>query len=128
MWKLASFLFHQIGSLEYWGEGTSLKFFAARIMLPLGLGYRRSGELLYGLAEQGGQTESTIYIQQTNMECGAPKSRTIIGDVYQIKNADRNRKFGWQFNLTEISEYPAEIVRAMKTADDTIVRATITSS
>ncbi|KAI9784572.1 MAG: hypothetical protein M1839_001794 [Geoglossum umbratile] len=34
-------------------------------------------------------------------------------------------RFGCTFHLTEVLDYPIELVRAVKTPDDTIIRATV---
>jgi hypothetical protein len=136
--ETAGFVFHQIGCLEYWGDKDenfrSLEDADRGLWLSTGfyvvVRFGRNGAangiyIIYDFYHtdeygQGG-------LRMTGDHWGyLPKSRSNQQfSIAKLADTIMELRFGRTFTLTEVLDYPVELVVAMKTSEGAIVRATI---
>ncbi|KAI9776305.1 MAG: hypothetical protein M1839_000466 [Geoglossum umbratile] len=136
--EIAGFVFHHIGTLEYWGDKSeNLRSFedAARgPWLPTGftvvvrfgrIGAANGIYIIYDF-----YPEDELGDRDTKMtgdhwgRLPDDKSNQQFS-IARLADTIMELRFGRTFTLKEVLDYPVEIVRAMLTPEDTVIRATI---
>ena len=132
------FVFHQIGTLEVWGdERHNLQSFedAGRgPWLPTGfcvvMRFTKSGTanglyLIYDFYPQDDLDNREKRTEDNNWGCLPGDGTNEQFSLARFADQITELRFGRTFCLTEVLDYPIELVRAVKTPDDTIIRATV---
>ncbi|KAI9861222.1 MAG: hypothetical protein M1813_005395 [Trichoglossum hirsutum] len=136
--EIAGFVFHQIGTLEYWGDKDenfhSFEDAARGPWLPTGF------RVVVRFGRNGAANGIYIIYDFYPKDAWGERELKITGDYWGRLPQDRSNqqfsiakladtiielRFGRKFTLTEVLDYPVEIVRAMKTPEDAIIRVTI---
>jgi hypothetical protein len=137
--EIAGFVFHQIGTLQYRGDEVenfqSLEDAARGPWLATGFGvvvrFGRSGAangiyIIYDFYPEDEWGERNLKLDDDEYWGRLPKDRTHQQfSMAKIADTITELRFGRMFTLTEVLDYPVEIVRAVKTPEDAIIRVTI---
>lgn len=139
--ETGGFVFHQLGALEYWGDEpenlTSYEGAANGDWLPtlfrVVVRFGRNG------AANGIYIVYDFYPEDENGSSRYPKTDSEYwGQLPEDKSGQRvsiariadkitDLRFGRTFDMTEVFDYPVELVRAVSTREGTIIRATIST-
>ena len=134
----AGFVFHQIGNLEYWADDPgNLRSYEDAAKGPWRptqfyavMRFGRNGAanrvyFVYDFYPEDDYLEERRKIDDDDWGY-LPRGLTDQQIVFaKIANKITDLRFGRTFDLTEALDYPVELVRAMKTPENTIIRATV---
>ena len=136
---VGGFVFHQIGTLEYWGDEPenfqNMEDAARGPWLETGfcvaMRFTRSGGAnglyiiydFYPEAQDG--TSRRVDRRYEHIIWGYLPSGKRQFSIAKIADKITDLRFGRTFDLTEVVEHPVELVRCLKTQQQTVIRATI---
>ncbi|KAI9763444.1 MAG: hypothetical protein M1840_000527 [Geoglossum simile] len=134
----AGFVFHQIGNLEYWaGDPNNLRSYedaAKGTWLPTQfhavMRFGRNGAangvyVIYDFYPEDEYLEERQKIDDDDWGY-LPRDLTDQQIAFaKIAGKITDLRFGRTFDFTEALDYPVELVRAMKTPENTLIRATV---
>ena len=132
--EIGGFVFHQIGTLEDWGDEpenlTSYEDAANGVWLPTEF------HVVVRFGRNGAANGVYIIYDFYPTDDLGSRGRKINNDswgylsgkrfsIAKIANNITELRFGRTFDLTEALDYPVELVRAVKTPENAIIRATV---
>ncbi|KAI9776287.1 MAG: hypothetical protein M1839_000446 [Geoglossum umbratile] len=136
--EIAGFIFHQIGTLEYWGDKVenfrSFEDAARGPWLPTGF------RVVVRFGRNGAANGIYIIYDFYPKDEGGERGLKVTGDYWGRLPKDRSNqqfsiakiadtvmelRFGRTFTFMEVLDYPVELVRAVKTPEDAIIRVNI---
>ncbi|KAI9855158.1 MAG: hypothetical protein M1813_000517 [Trichoglossum hirsutum] len=134
--ETGGFVFHQIGNLEQWGDEpenlTSYDDAANGDWLPtdfyVAVRFGRNGAAngvyiihdFYPVDESGSRNRKIVTECWGILPGGGPRF-----SIAKIANEITDLRFGRTFDLTEALDYPVELVRAVVTPEDAVIRVTV---
>ncbi|KAH0562428.1 hypothetical protein GP486_002880 [Trichoglossum hirsutum] len=132
------FVFHQIGTLEYWGgevenfqsleDAANGPWLNTKFCAVVRFGRNGAANGIYIIYDFYPEDEDgERNWKNTSDGWGILREDRTQQQFSIAKLADTitELRFGRTFNLTEVLDYPVEIVRAVKTPEDAIIRVTI---
>lgn len=132
------FVFHQLGSLEYWGDEaenlTSYEDAANGVWLPtlfrvvVRFGTSGAANGIYIIYDFYPEDEDGSRGQKTENECWGQLPEDKSGQrvsIARIANKITDLGFGRTFDMTEVFNYPVELVRTVSTKEGALIRATV---
>jgi hypothetical protein len=132
------FIFHQIGTLDVWGDDRhnlqSFEDAGKGPWLPTGfcvvMRFTKSGianglYLIYDFYPKNDLDSREKRIEDDNWGRLPGDGTSEQFSLARLADQITELRFGRTFHLTEVLDYPIELVRAVKTPDETIIRATV---
>ncbi|KAI9763429.1 MAG: hypothetical protein M1840_000510 [Geoglossum simile] len=136
--EIAGFVFHQIGTLEHWGDKSenfrSFEDAARGPWLPTGfravVRFGKNGAangiyIIYDFYPKDEWGERRLKVTGDYWGCLPQDRSNQQFSMAKLADTITELRFGRTFTLTEVLDYPIELVRAVKTPEDAIIRVTI---
>ncbi|KAH0559965.1 hypothetical protein GP486_003515 [Trichoglossum hirsutum] len=136
--EYAGFVFHQIGNLEFWGDNpddlrsyedaANGTWFSTQFQAVIRFGRNGAANGVYVIYDF---YPEDMYLEERRKidhdEWGYLPSDLTDKQISFAKIADKitNLRFGRTFDFAEALDYPVELVRAVKTPEDAIIRVTV---